>query len=365
VAVTVPAHRRNDVTREADVVEEIARLLVLEDLPATLPSRRGASGRLSIAQRARRRAEDALVGAGLSEALGWSFESPDTAAALELEPGWTLENPLSESLSVMRTTLLGSLLTAMRHNRARGIEDVRLFEVGAVYGREGDAAGEPRLTLGAGTRLSPDGRPAAVADHARPPLPDEKLRIAALLTGLMRPVSWREPSPPRADFFAAKAVLSTTLDALRVAWEVAPDMDPHTAQRPDPEHPLLHPGRGARVLIGGRDVGWLGELHPTVAGRWDLDVVAGFELDLDSITAASEPVPVHADLTSFPSVRQDLAVTVADDVPAADVLRVVPRGRRPAAGGRNRVRRLPGQPGGGGALLARAAPRVPRFRTAP
>ena len=82
--VTVPAFRRNDVTREADLVEEVARLWGLEKLPVTLPSRRGASGRLEPAQKVRRRVEDALVGAGLSEAVGWSFAAPDLPARLRL-----------------------------------------------------------------------------------------------------------------------------------------------------------------------------------------------------------------------------------------------------------------------------------------
>ncbi|MBA2513223.1 MAG: hypothetical protein H0V26_02685 [Solirubrobacterales bacterium] len=310
--VRVPPHRREDVSREADLIEEVSRIEVLEDLPATLPSRRGASGRLSVAQRARRRAEDALVGAGLSEALGWSFERPELAAELGVQTGWRLENPLSDDQSVMRTTLLGSLLPALRHNRARGAEDVRLFEIGAVYGAREDSVSEPRLTLGAGTHLNTGVPPVGSVPPARPPRPDERLRLAALLTGAMRAASWREPEPARADFFAAKGVLGTVLDALRVPWEVVPGEDG-----------FMHPGRAARVLVDSIDVGWLGELHPALAGRWDLGVVSGFELDLDAITAAADRVPVHADLTSFPSVRQDLAVTVADDVPAAEVLAVV------------------------------------------
>lgn len=311
---TVPPHRRKDVSREADLIEEVSRLEVLEELPATLPSRRGASGRLSVAQRARRRAEDALVGAGFSEALGWSFESPDLAARLGVQAGWTLENPLSDDQSTMRTTLLGSLLGAVRHNRARGTDDVQLFEIGAVYGIEGDSVSEPRLTLGAGTHSSTGVNSGAPVPRRlpRPPLPDERLRLATVLTGAMHPASWREPAPTRADFFAAKGVLGMVLDALRVTWELAPGDDD-----------FLHPGRAARILVESRDVGWLGELHPTVARQWDLGVVSGFELDLDAITAAADRVPVHADLTSFPSVRQDLAVTVADEVTAAEVLAVV------------------------------------------
>ena len=115
--VTVPAFRRNDVTREADLIEEVARLHGVNDqLPATLPRRRGAIGVLTPAQRLRRRAEDVLVGRGLLEVVGWSFESVARDEQLRLPPDdprrahVVIENPMSEDESVMRTTLLGSLL---------------------------------------------------------------------------------------------------------------------------------------------------------------------------------------------------------------------------------------------------------------
>ena len=109
-----------------------------------------------------------------------------------------LRNPLSEDLSQMRTTLLGSLLDSVRHNTSRGNEDVRLFEEGAVY------------------FARPHGRELTAAEARSTPLPDERMHLAALLTGRLRPPSWGEPSPPHADFFAAKGVLETVL--ARCAW---------------------------------------------------------------------------------------------------------------------------------------------------
>ncbi|HKH17665.1 MAG TPA: phenylalanine--tRNA ligase subunit beta [Solirubrobacteraceae bacterium] len=293
--VTVPSWRRADVEREADLIEEVARLWGLDRFPATLPSRRGAVGRLAPEQRARRRAEDALVGAGLSEAVGWSFSSPEVARRLGL-PGdaVALENPMSEDHSVMRTTLLGSLLDSLRRNTSRGFDDVRLFEYGAVY------------LPGAGAQ--PTGNPwYPVAD---PELPDERTRLSALMTGRMRPASWSDPDPPRTDFFAAKGVLEALMRALRIDWRAEAGA----------EEPFLHPRRAASVIVGDIRAGWLGELHPSVAGRWDLDGVAGFELDFGVLAAAATAVPRYEDLTSFPAIRQDIAVVVADDVPAARVL---------------------------------------------
>jgi phenylalanyl-tRNA synthetase beta chain len=295
VDATVPYWRRIDVTREVDLIEEVARLWGLENLPSTLPSRHEATGRLTREQRLRRRAADALVGAGLSEAWGWTLQAPELASRLRLDGGQVrIRNPLSEDLAVMRSTLLGSLLDAIRHNRARGAEDVRLFEEGAVH------------------HDRPHTREPTAAERAGTPLPDERLHLAALLTGRLRPASWREPAPPAADFFAAKGVLTALLAALRVPWEVVRGSDP-----------FLHPGRAARVLIGGEAAGWLGEIHPGVAGEWDLDGTAGFELDLAVVLPHAEVAPHYDDLTSFPSLRQDLAFWIPPEVTAAELLAVV------------------------------------------
>ena len=239
--VTVPYFRRYDVTREVDLIEEVARLWGLEKLPATIPGH-GMSGRLTVEQQLRRRAGDALVGAGFSEAIGWSFQAPETARKLRLDaPAVRLRNPLSEDLSDMRTSLLGSLLESVRHNTARGRDDVRLFEEGTVYFDR------------------PHGNEPTAAEQRSTPLPDEQMHLAALMTGRVRPASWSDASPSTADFFAAKGVLETLLNALRVPFEVNRGEDP-----------FLHPGRAARVLVGGEDAGWLGEVHPGVASEWDL-----------------------------------------------------------------------------------------------
>jgi phenylalanyl-tRNA synthetase beta chain len=289
--VTVPAFRRNDVTREADVIEEVARIDGVDKLPATLPASGHAVGRLTPAQRLARLAADTLAGAGLHEAIGWSWSAPELADRLRLpadDPrrrALAVENPMSADHALMRTTLLGSLLDVARRNVTHGAPDVAIFESGAVYLPERGA-----------------------------PLPREPHHVGVLLTGAIRPASWRDAAPPAADFFAAKGVLAALLGALRVAWGVEPAGEP-----------FLHPGRSAAIVLrDGERIGWLGELHPAIAAAWDLtDAVAAFELDLDAAIAAS-PGPVrYADYTSFPEVRQDLAVVVPDTVASGEVVHVV------------------------------------------
>jgi phenylalanyl-tRNA synthetase beta chain len=300
LGVAVPYFRRGDITREIDLVEEVARLWGLDKLPYTLPSRRGATGVLSPEQRLRRRLEDTLAGVGLSEVAGWVFTAPDLGDRLRLPADdWrrdvvVLRNPMSEDMSVLRPTLLGSLLDVAQRNRARGMPDVRLFEIGAIFlGRE-----RP------GTRTA--------AEERSEPLPTEGGHVGALLSGPLRPPSWREGDPVEADFFAVKAVLTALLDTLRVPWSVDRGAEP-----------FLHPGRSASVSIDGRPAGWIGEVHPVVARTWDLERAAAFEVDLGVIEAAALHVPRYEDLTSYPAVLQDRAWWFGLDVPAAEVIAVV------------------------------------------
>ena len=155
-------------------------------------------------------------------------------------------------------------------------------------------------------------RPGRTSRGRREPLPDERTQLGALLTGALRPPSWREAAPPRADFFAAKGVLAAMLGAIRADWAVEPASEP-----------FLHPGRAARVIVGGEPAGWLGELHPAVAAGWDVEQAAGFELELAVLARHADLDPHYRDLTSFPSVRQDRAWWFPATVAAADVIAVV------------------------------------------
>jgi phenylalanyl-tRNA synthetase beta chain len=305
--VTVPAVRRDDVTREADLIEEVARIHGLEALPVTLPARRGAYGRLSPTQHLHRRALDALVGRGLYEAVGWTFTAPTLHDRLRLaqdDPrrrAPVLENPLSEDQSLLRTTLLGSLLDVAAHNSARGMSDLRLFEVGTLFVLDGNRD------------ASDDG--AGAADHARGPGETgvcEHRALAVLLSGRIAPATWGAPDPVRADLFAVKGILEALGAALRVELECRPDTQP-----------FLHPGRSAAVVCEGEELGWLGELHPLVAREWDLDGAAVMELELDRLLAIAASESTYGDVISYPALRQDLAVVLPEHVPAAQVLEAV------------------------------------------
>jgi phenylalanyl-tRNA synthetase beta chain len=295
---TPPPVRRDDVTREIDLIEEVARIYGLERLPIMLPARRGAAGRLTHAQRVRRAAEDALVGRGLHEIVGWSFTEPALLDRLLLGPDHPLrsvvriENPLSEDQSIMRPTLLGSLLDMARHNVSRNGPDLAIFESGAVY-------------RAAGKDLDDD-RPA-----------DEHHALGVLLSGELESPSWRGRRG-EADFFAAKALLGSLLDRFHVHWSV----------REAAHWPFLHPGRSAEVLVRSASgeplrLGFLGEVHPRVAESWDLGRTTAFAIDLGLLaTVAPEVVSFNA-FGSFPALRQDLAVVLPVAVSARELLHLV------------------------------------------
>jgi phenylalanyl-tRNA synthetase beta chain len=308
LAVTVPPDRYYDVTREVDLIEEVARVHGLDEhLPTTLPAA-GSPGGLSRAQRLRRRAEDSLRDLGFDQVVGWSFTDPGEAERLRIpaDDGRArpilLSNPLSEDQSVMRTTLLGSLLGAASRNLARGAEAVRLFESGAAYLERG--AGEA-----AEPPADPDVGPLAGDFPGRQAAPVlERHRFACLATGELVPRSWRGEAQP-ADFFALKGVLEA------LAGQLGAELDFAAAGEP-----FLHPGRAAAVNAGGVAAGWIGEIHPLVCRAWDLEGAVGFEVDAAPLLAAARAErESFEDVTTFPAVHQDLAVVVPVEVSASAV----------------------------------------------
>ncbi len=282
--VTVPAFRRADITREVDLIEEVARLAVLQELPATLPARRSAFGRLSERQKLRRRAADLLCGHGLDEVVGWSFASPEQNQKLRLahEPV-RVTNPMSAEQSLLRTTLLGSVLDIAAANRAQGAARIAIFEMGPTY------------------------HPGEVTGVA------EDVHLLGVITGPVRRPSWRDPSPPLADFFAAKGAAQVLLAGLGIDWSLTPEQSLAS----------LHPSASATLTAEGERVGFVGEVHPQVAAEWDFDsdTVAVFAVNLDKLPLPG--VPQYTELTPFPEVREDLAVVVADAVAAADLVATI------------------------------------------
>jgi len=290
--VTIPTFRL-DLEREIDLVEEVVRIYGLERLPATQPCRRSGGGGLTEEQRKARRVEDLLAGAGLTQAVVYSFIDPVWLTALRLSAESpeakpvAIRNPLSVEQSVMRTMLLPGLLAAAARNRAMREERIHLFEVGRTFHPE---------------------RPSEFGGG----LPREVNRLGFVLSGPIAEEHWEEKTRP-SDFYAGKGLVERLLEGLAV-----------TASFGRTDKPFLHPGKAAHVLVDGEEVGWVGEVHPLVLQAFDLpEGVIAAELDLDALCAKGSSLTVFEDLITYPAIEQDLALVVDQNLQADRVLRVV------------------------------------------
>jgi len=194
-----------------------------------------------------------------------------------------IENPMSSAQSVMRPTLLPSLLDAAAYNLARGAEGCALFESGSVY------------------RAGPSEDGMAANEHHG---------LGAIITGPAREPSWADPQPPAARIETAHALVSSVLGALGIDWQVQ-----------DGELPFLHPGRTAMIATADGSLGWFGEVHPAVASSWEIEQpIAALAINIGRAAAIAPSQAIFNDLTSFPPLREDLAVIVPADVSAASVV---------------------------------------------
>jgi phenylalanyl-tRNA synthetase beta chain len=302
IEAVVPVHRHYDVSREVDLIEEVGRIHgYASELPATLP-RVEQGGGLAREQTLRRRAEDVMRDLGFDALVTLSLTDPAMPERLRIGSGdpragqIRISNPLSADHSELRTTLLGALLDAARYNLAHGAERVALYESARAYLRE-RPPGAPGGGALAG-EFSGDQPPPAYEPH----------RIGAIAVGPLAAPGWRDGGEG-ADFFALKGVLEALALQLGAPLEVEAG-----------EEPFLHPGRSASIIAGGATAGWIGELHPLVCRQWDIEVAAGFELDLAALLAASSlGIETYEDVISYPAVHQDLAVVVGEETSAAHV----------------------------------------------
>lgn len=283
----VPPSHRFDIAIEVDLIEELARLYGYNNLPVTAPQ---APIRLQAQPEARqpvRRLKRALVDLGWQEAITFSFVEPGLLQ--EFDPDVSplvLANPISSDLSAMRTSLWPGLVLAARHNQSRQQTRVRLFETGLRF------------------------RPSEAGLMQEP-------MLAGIVTGSAWPEAWNNPKNSL-DFFDVKGNIETLLQLAGVAGRTRFEAA---------EHPALHPGQTAAILLDGVSIGWLGALHPLKQQTLDLTgQVFVFELSLAALSEGS--LPRFQPLSRFPEVRRDLALVVPDSVAAGDVLAVA----RAAAG---------------------------------
>jgi phenylalanyl-tRNA synthetase beta chain len=308
LSTTVPTFR-GDLRREEDLIEEVGRLIGLEKVPEALPEISQPGG-LTPSQRRLRRLRRVLAGAGLAEALTYPFGPDRWLKDLGTgERGFVrVENPLSAEGKNLRATLLPGLLDAVARNRSFGSRGAGLFEVGNVFepdpAPEGlrEAAIRFRMT-GETDWLGPD---AEANKHSLMGV-REIPRVGLVLAGSVRPAGWNVIEF-RAGYFEAKGLVE----------RLVPDARFETGDKS-----FLHPGRSAVIRVDGSEVGWVGELHPEVAERFELEgwPAAAFELDLGA--CEPDPEPRFEPFVNVPTVNRDLAVVVPSSVPVGEMLTAI------------------------------------------
>ena len=271
--VTIPTFR-SDITREIDLIEEIARVHGYDNIPTTLPKGDIPVPVADPKVEVRRHLKHFLLAAGMMEAVNYSFCDPNCfekiGLALDspLRDALPLRNPLSPEMSLLRTTLIPGLLENTQHNRNHQINTIGLFEIGSVFVRNGDQK-EPE-------------------------------RVAGILAGQMGDGIYGNPyrSP---DFFDIKGLVEGMLEVCGITE--------YTLQKTDV--PTFHPGRNAEMLLGKMRVGTFGEAHPEVLENYDLPYKAYlFEFDLETLVDAAVFAKRFEPISIYPKVERDLAIVV-------------------------------------------------------
>lgn len=274
LVVKVPT-RRPDISIKQDLVEEVIRIYGYDNLASTLPKfSKTTKGGLTYSQRMVRDLRAVYASLGFNDTINYSLVSEEEAT------GYTLENhhkvrllmPMTETHSTLRQSLVPGLLNTVQYNVARKQKDLKLLEIGCVFFGSGDDNIQPKETL----------------------------YLSAALTGEERVTKWLKESSTL-DFFAAKGYLEVVFERLGLEEKV-------TYKKSTLEG--MHPGRFAEVYLGGKRIGFIGEVHPQVADKLGLNTTYVFEINLDEVISESKVKPKYEEVTKYPEITRDIAMLV-------------------------------------------------------
>ncbi|UOF92695.1 phenylalanine--tRNA ligase subunit beta [Fodinisporobacter ferrooxydans] len=288
--VDVPS-RRMDITLPVDLIEEVARMYGYDEIPTTMPVAPTNQGFLTEEQKIRRRIRESFISEGLQEVFTYVFVNEQSLQKL----GSSLESfgkpirlalPMSEERSVLRTSLLPSLLEVVQYNANRKHANLRLFEIGKVYTSKSETLTE---------------------------LPQERYQIAAVLTGKI--TSEAVGSEARiVDFYDAKGVVETVFESIGIE---------QITFVPESQISYLHPARTARILWQNHSVGVIGALHPSVEESFDVPSAYYIELDLESLLKACKGAITFVPMPKYPAIVRDIAVVIDRQIHASSLLNTI------------------------------------------
>lgn len=289
ISVTAPTFRF-DINLEEDLIEEVARMIGYDNLPTTKPLAPIAPKLRAENRRSPYTVRHALAGLGYQETINFSFVEAKWEAELAgNQDPVKLLNPIASQLSVMRSSLIGSLMQVLKFNVDRKAPRVRVFELGRVFFKDASVVDSDTTVKGF----------------------YQPMRVAGLAYGAADQLQWGRVDA-KVDFYDVKGDVEALLAPLKPVFEPA-------------EHPAMHPGRCARVLLDGQAIGFVGELHPQWRQEWDLaQAPVMFELELDAVLARQ--VPVFAPVAKHQAVERDIAVVVKESVTHAQVMQAIAAG---------------------------------------
>lgn len=289
ISVTAPTFRF-DINLEEDLIEEVARMIGYENLPTTKPLAPISPKLRAENERSPYGVRHELAGLGYQETINFSFVEEKWEQELAgNNNAIKLLNPIASHLSVMRSSLLGSLLQVLKFNVDRKAQRVRVFELGRVFFKDESVVDSDTSVKGF----------------------YQPMRVAGLAYGAADQLQWGR-AEAKVDFYDVKGDVEALLAPAKPVFEPA-------------EHPAMHPGRCARVLLDGKEIGFVGELHPKWRQEWDLaQAPVMFELELDAVLARQ--VPVFKPVAKHQAVERDIAVVVKEAVTHAQVMEAVQNG---------------------------------------
>ncbi|MFZ7319800.1 phenylalanine--tRNA ligase subunit beta [Comamonas jiangduensis] len=289
ISVTAPTFRF-DINLEEDLIEEVARMIGYDNLPTTKPLAPISPKLRAENKRSPYAVRHALAALGYQETINFSFveEKWEAELAGNTNP-IKLLNPIASQLSVMRSSLIGSLMQVLKFNVDRKASRVRVFELGRVFLRDDSVVESDTTVKGF----------------------EQPMRVAGLAYGAAAQQQWGQ-ADAKVDFYDVKGDVEALLAPLKPVFEAA-------------EHPAMHPGRCARVVLNGKAIGVVGELHPQWRQEWDLaQAPVLFELELDAVLARE--VPKFQAVAKHQAVERDIAVVVKETVTHAQVMAAVAAG---------------------------------------
>ncbi|ESV53698.1 tRNA-binding protein [Streptococcus agalactiae LMG 14747] len=275
--VAVP-RRRWDISIQADLVEEIARIYGYDKLPTTLPQAAGTAGELTSTQKLRRKVRTIAEGAGLTEVISYALTTPEKAVAFNSTPSQLTELmwPMTQERSVLRQNMTAGLLDIVAYNVARKNKNLALYEIGKVF----EQTGNPKEDL-----------------------PNEINTFAMALTGLVTEKDFQTAAMP-VDFFYAKGIVDMIVDQLGLDVTFVAEK----------EMANMHPGRTAAIILDDKPVGFVGQVHPQTAKDYDIPESYVAELNLSAIEAALTSDLVFAEITKYPAVSRDISLLLNQEI---------------------------------------------------